>query len=466
MKRRTLDDRILRESGPDAERLTLWLPGHVVGKFRHWQRISEVPQTKFTVTPGFRAVAATAFEARQRIGGLLGRLAPLMGRRPSTGTAWKLPQGGVAEQFGPRQHDLLLVWTEDADLQIDEAWVKSQWPQSRAQRLGQSLYLVAGVQPPGAVAEAEQSGDAPRSAAEHALKVARDSGDVRRVAAAVADLGAVYLYERRLDQANQNLQEALRLATTLGDKSLESEVLCGLALLALAAGDPALALENAGQALQLARDAADRYGEKIALQRLGVTHVRMGAPARGIAAFEQALALARALRDHTHESDLLWYLAIVYAEMGQREQAQQHGDAAIEVMEQARNPNAAWFRRHLDKYRAGETERTLGSGADIGSDAFDVPMGGASTTGATPGTGTAQGPGLLRMAISASKAMTQFVGSGFKTAPGTTVQYRLRTCAACPHHTGLRCRPCGCFTSAKARMAHEMCPLGKWPAVE
>jgi hypothetical protein len=30
--------------------------------------------------------------------------------------------------------------------------------------------------------------------------------------------------------------------------------------------------------------------------------------------------------------------------------------------------------------------------------------------------------------------------------------------------TGLRCRICGCFTAAKARLDHERCPAGKWPA--
>jgi hypothetical protein len=41
---------------------------------------------------------------------------------------------------------------------------------------------------------------------------------------------------------------------------------------------------------------------------------------------------------------------------------------------------------------------------------------------------------------------------------------RLQTCAGCEYHTGLRCRVCGCFTGAKAALAHEECPVGKWPA--
>jgi hypothetical protein len=67
------------------------------------------------------------------------------------------------------------------------------------------------------------------------------------------------------------------------------------------------------------------------------------------------------------------------------------------------------------------------------------------------------------MALSAAKSMGRFAGSGFKTVPQQTLQRRLQTCATCEHHTGVRCRLCGCFTSAKAPLAHEECPIGKWP---
>ena len=66
------------------------------------------------------------------------------------------------------------------------------------------------------------------------------------------------------------------------------------------------------------------------------------------------------------------------------------------------------------------------------------------------------------MALSAAKSMAKFVGSGFKTAPPQTLQQRLQACAACDHHTGLRCRLCGCFTNVKAWLPHEQCPIGKW----
>jgi hypothetical protein len=85
-------------------------------------------------------------------------------------------------------------------------------------------------------------------------------------------------------------------------------------------------------------------------------------------------------------------------------------------------------------------------------------------TGPAATSAPAQGPGLLRMAISATKSMTQYMASGFKSVSAEVQERRLATCATCEHHTGLRCRICGCFTNVKSRLAHESCPIGKWSA--
>ena len=91
-------------------------------------------------------------------------------------------------------------------------------------------------------------------------------------------------------------------------------------------------------------------------------------------------------------------------------------------------------------------------------------MGGSVMTATQTGTDPSSGPGLLRMAVSATKAMMKFIGSGLKTTAPDIQQNRMATCQACEHHTGLRCRICGCFTNVKTRMAHEQCPIGKWLA--
>ena len=123
---------------------------------------------------------------------------------------------------------------------------------------------------------------------------------------------------------------------------------------------------------------------------------------------------------------------------------------------------------------AGRLEQLAGaaggvSGADGSSGDDSGGSNVATVTASQFNQGTAaahktDGPGLLRMAISATKAMAKFVGSGSKTTPNEIQRQRLATCAGCEHHTGLRCKICGCFTNPKSRMLHEDCPIGKWTA--
>lgn len=43
---------------------------------------------------------------------------------------------------------------------------------------------------------------------------------------------------------------------------------------------------------------------------------------------------------------------------------------------------------------------------------------------------------------------------------------RLQVCHGCEYwdRTFKRCKKCGCFTSAKARIPSARCPINKWPA--
>jgi hypothetical protein len=81
-----------------------------------------------------------------------------------------------------------------------------------------------------------------------------------------------------------------------------------------------------------------------------------------------------------------------------------------------------------------------------------------------PPPGQASGPGVLGLAFTAAKSIARFLVSGLQTVTATDRQRRLQQCATCEHHTGLRCRICGCFTGATAWLAREQCPQGKWPS--
>jgi tetratricopeptide (TPR) repeat protein len=386
-----------------------------------------------------------------------------------------LPNGESAEQWGERQTDLVLVWAAEEASPLDATRIKARWPEStRLQQLGKNLFLLSGIKQPAIsnnVGPTQPEGN-PFKQAEQMLAAARQAGDRRAEASALTDLGIIYnMREGNSQRGVAHLEEALGIARQLGDRARESDVLGNLGLATLALGQAQRTLELFDQELRCARAAGDRFAEKTALYHLGLAWAKLGDLARALACFEEAIALARALGDREHEAVLLWYASIQHAELGQRDQALALAQATVDLLQKMGKPQARSFADYLEWYRRGETSFwPQGAGKAAPAASPDAFFGGsiiASAWTPDPGSGPvleqeAQGPGLLRMAISAAKSMVSFFGSGFKTVPAETYQKRLRVCAACEHHTGLRCKLCGCFTNAKAWMQHEECPIGKW----
>ncbi len=212
--------------------------------------------------------------------------------------------------------------------------------------------------------------------------------------------------------------------------------------------------------------------EKVALERLGLAASSVGDSHKALSHYEQALDLARQVGDRHQEANLLWYQGIQLAELGQRDAAISSAQEAIALFNTLGKPQAGWYGAYLQKYRMGlydtwpapeSTGVVAGPQAFLGGSLTAGVMAGPPSGGSTTPKST-NGPGLLRMALSATKSMAQFAGSGFKTTSPDVQRQRLQTCASCEHHTGVRCKICGCFTSAKSKLLHESCPIGKWPA--
>ena len=319
----------------------------------------------------------------------------------------------------------------------------------------------------------EQPGDA-RKQAERWLAAARQSGDRAREASALADLGASLLNEGDAPAAITALESCARAEPRAWRSCRESDVVGNLGTAALAVGQPAQSRPMFEQSLRLAREAGNHFSEKLALERLGIVCGNMGDFSEAIAYFEQALNLVRRVGDRQQQANLLWQQAIQCAELGQRQVAIAKADEAVAILKFMGRPQAGWYESHLQRYRAGRLEQLAGAAGGVnGADGSSGDDSGgsivATVTASQFNQGTAaarktDGPGLLRMAISATKAMAKFVGSGSKTTPNEIQRQRLATCAGCEHHTGLRCKICGCFTNSKSRMLHEDCPIGKWTA--
>ena len=475
-----LEQGMLREATADASRIVVWLPTERDASFQYWERIANVTRGEIAVDQGLCTTGATSIRARQRVRGLAGRLWSRL-LASNRNRDFQLPDGGSAEQCGDRQSDLILVWSEEQGGPLDAARIESRWPNAaRTQRLGQNLFLVAGlaVRADGrATMKAEtplSTGESPRAHAEAILSAARRSGEREKEATALTDLGMIQLTEGDPPGAIASLEGALAITREIGDTARESDVVGNLGMAMLAVRQPERARSLFEQELAHARARSDRFAEKVALERLGIAAWNFRDFSVALALFEQALSLARQLGDRHQEANLLWHQGIQHAELGEREQAIARAEAAIALFGTLGRPQAASYGAYLQKYRMGLVEDwSSGSAAGVtvdrstqaylGGSMVASMMAGQSNVEA-PSNKPATGPNLLRMAMSATKAMAGFASSGFKTAPVETQRRRLQTCAVCEHHTGVRCKICGCFTNVKSRLLHENCPIGKWPA--
>jgi tetratricopeptide (TPR) repeat protein len=380
--------------------------------------------------------------------------------------SWTLPNGRTCERSGSRRTDLVLAWAEDETSPLDEGQVKGRWPAAQTiRRLGRNLFLVYGITPEQEPGKAHTAA-APASIlppvipslqlAAHALAEARQVGDRARETTALIDLAVAYLHKLEAQPAASLLEEALAEARQLGERDRELDAMLNYAQAVLILGRPQEAVELLGPVLAAVRETGDRYSEKVALERLGHAHHALGDHAGALNQFEQALAIARHLGDAQHEATLLWYVGIAYAELGRTYEAMAQGEESVKLLHRLNNPQAMQYAQHLADYRS-----SLGSPVLTAQDGgiFDASV---ITINPQPQASNAAGPGLLRMALTASQAAVAFASSGLKTVPVETYRARLQQCSHCDMFTGLRCRVCGCIPAVKARLPHEDCPAGKW----
>lgn len=286
-----------------------------------------------------------------------------------------------------------------------------------------------------------------RAPAERRLATARLADDPRRAAVALTDLGIVRLRDGDTAGALSLFEEALDLVRRRGDRHWEGDILGNLGMALLTAGEEARATAAFTQELEVARRAGDGHAEKMALDHLAQAAICRPDPAAALRLVQEALALCRRLRDVRHETELRWFGAILHADLDDRASAETEAQAAIDLMVRVGKPHAAWYAEHLRRYR---TEGT------------PMPPGVVVVSGWPAA--AESGPSVLRQAVTATKALASFLGSGLTTVTADMRAERLRHCQTCDHHTGLRCRLCGCFTGAKAWLPFERCPIDHWPA--
>ncbi|SIN68742.1 hypothetical protein SAMN05444166_0119 [Singulisphaera sp. GP187] len=449
-------------------RLVLWWRGDCRDGFQEWERIGTAVNESVEIEQGLCSIAATSVKARQRLRGAIGRVVcRLIGARSETD--WSLPNGEFATPAGGRRTDLRLAWAAAESTPLVKNLITARWPEARGIRsLGPDLYLVSGMEPDRSPREAtfaeEPSQESELAITERALSAAIRSGDHRRIIMASSDLGLVLLHIGDTQRSMKTLSEALLEADRIGDLALHADVASNLAHTELYLGRPKAALDRLGPIVEYARSIGDVPAEKLALDRMARALLELGDREGGLNCLRDASILAARVGDRRHAADLLWLAAIHLADAGRRDEAVAAAGTAVDRLRQLHHPAAEWYAQHLENYRSGSARiaaNPSGQGWSSQGGRVDVSAGGLHPElSASPDRVAAAGP--LRMAITAAKSMATFMALGFKTTSPQHYRDRLAICTTCVHHTGTRCRVCGCITAAKARLQHERCPLTKW----
>ena len=444
---RRLADGVLASPAGETVRILLWVPRDDDQGRRSWDRVGVAAGESGRISSGIRIVPASAYLVEARAsGGLIGAIRSLTG--VGADSTWALPDGTPVERRGGRRADLALAWREEGPA-LDEAEALGMWPHSRVRRIGDGLFLVEG---PTSLGRAAGTAGTPPSAIDPAPAAPGGTGGLRAGAVAAVDQGVADLNRGDAEAAVDRLRRAALVFQDLGEPSREADALYNLGLALLGLGRRGEASTTLAEAARLARGSGDVHSLKLTLEATALMLAGSGDAAGALGALDEALEATRAVGDRHHEARLLWSRGVVFSDLDRRDLALRDAEASNSLMMALGRPEAAWYEDHLRRYH-DESAQSVSSMPFAGMERA------RSSTPGPPG-----GPGLLRMAFTATKAMASFVGSGFETTPEELRRARLTACRDCEHHTGLRCRVCGCFTEAKSRMAHERCPLGKWPA--
>jgi tetratricopeptide (TPR) repeat protein len=458
---------VLPDPSASPGRIVLWVRGAREGRSVTWTRVSNVNGAEIRVVGNIASVPASVMSARQCGRGVLAQLRRWP-RSDASRHELLLPTGETAERIGDRMTDVCLAWSTESSVPLDVCLVTSIWPDCRKARpLGKNLFVIEGVEerPAPSVAVRGVGRDVPlRDRAESMLAASRQSGDVHAQVLALTDLGIFLTEQGEPRSAIQVLEEALSLTRSLGDRTREADVLSNLGLPVLADRQSERALKLFHEAEAVARESGNVLTEKVTLERLGLAYAAMEDPERSSAYFERALALAQTVGDRPHQATLCWNLAINHAELGDRDRAITEGERAIAILTAIGKPEAPAFVEHLAQFRRQSSDRYLTAIAGLET-LLAAPIHASTAVLQQPPTKEMheEGPSLLRMALSAAKSLAKFACNRFKTVPAEVHRQRIDICAECNDHTGLRCLVCGCFTDAKARLPHEVCPRGKWP---
>ena len=471
-----LDDTVTQDVSEATNQVVLWVRGALAGAYQNWERLSSTAGEPIRQQGSLQFVRVAADAARQKVRNLFGKTIAPPHQATSDGD-WQLPDGTFAERVDDSVGDRTLVWSA-ADSVPLEVVERDFAAHGAIVRLGANAFLIVPETDNSGLAHNENGKLNPttqdksdcaqiRDQASRALRAARAAGNRQHEATALIDMGIVSLRAGDLQQSVDFLREALGLAETLYDRELTSDALVNFGLALLATGQIERAEEVLRQEITEAQACGQVHRAKLAMDHLGAVHVKRGDIRGALARYQEALTLAEQAEDRQHQADLCWIMAVQHAELGERDQAVTKARQALALYTELGDPSASDLNDALQEFVAtvdGEmAPKSEGPTSPGGNEFTFGNVASSQSNSMASGLLAQHGPRMLWQAFSAAKSLARFVGTGLKTVDATIHQQRLSACAICPQHTGVRCRVCSCFTSIKAWLPHEKCPLGSWP---
>ncbi|MBM2620747.1 tetratricopeptide repeat protein [Actinoplanes sp. LDG1-06] len=172
---------------------------------------------------------------------------------------------------------------------------------------------------------------------ETSLELFRRTGDTAGEAATLYELATVMQWTGRYPEAIDYKQQALALYRQAGDRIGEANMLSGIGLTLERLSRFTEAIDHCEQALALDRQIGNRHGEAQALNILGDIETRAGRHESAAGHLEQALALFRQLGNHNNEAGALDSLGILNTVLGRPERAIDYFEAALAVFRELGN---------------------------------------------------------------------------------------------------------------------------------
>lgn len=164
-----------------------------------------------------------------------------------------------------------------------------------------------------------------------AAEAARQTGDQRALAGALAELGVVRRFMAAYPEATEALNEAVTLYAAVGDRRGQADALNQVGIVWYLTADNDAAARAQTEALSLYRELGDRLGQANALADLGMVRRQTSRFDASGEAQSEALSIYRELGDRYGEANSLRDLGIVHCLMGEYDLAAQRHREAFDI---------------------------------------------------------------------------------------------------------------------------------------